>query len=107
MNKKLFVETIEAIKEQQKYDNDVSLSLLKIFPNCFQANLLYDNSRIVKQIINILEVVMNDKNEWIKYFIYDLDFGKDYRDGCVIIDDENIDISDSSLLYDFLIKGID
>ena len=49
---------------------------------------------------------MQDKNEWISYFVYELDFGKDYEYGSVTqeIDGQicNVDISTPEKLYNLL-----
>ena len=49
-----------------------------------------------------------EENEYygtdIDYFIYELNFGKDYEPGCVTDDDVEIDFSTAETLYDYLIK---
>lgn len=44
-----------------------------------------------------------DKDEWISYFMWELDFGKKYKDG-IILDSEgkNIRLDTAEKLYDFL-----
>lgn len=34
-------------------------------------------------IIRLLETIMNDSNEWIAYWVYECDFGRQYKVGCV------------------------
>lgn len=57
-------------------------------------------------VIFLLTKAMQDKNEWISYFVYELDFGKDYEYGSVTqeIDGQicNVDISTPEKLYNLL-----
>jgi hypothetical protein len=59
-------------------------------------------------ILDILEEVFNDKKDsWIGYFVYDLDFGRKWHEGC-ITDKNDIDIPlrNAEELYDFLMEGL-
>ncbi len=108
MDKNTFIESIEAIKKQEKYDNKVAKYLGKAFPDAFEANLRPNNSFILNQLIKILQIENNDfgdSNSWIDYFCYELDFGKEYKAGMVTDkNDKNIDISTPEKLWEFLNK---
>ena len=105
MDKQLFIETINVIEKQEKLDSENAELLVKVFPNAWSANLLYNTTTSIGQLIKILEIEMNDENKWIDYFCYELDFGKEYKEGSVTEkDDSIIDLSTASKLYDFLIK---
>ena len=56
-------------------------------------------------VVKLLEKLMRDKSEIISYFIYELEYGKEYREGCFADKSGNIDISTSEKLYDVLISG--
>lgn len=50
------------------------------------------------------------EEEWytdIEYFIYELDYGRDWEPGKVIQDGKDIDISDAGKLYDYLMSQIE
>lgn len=109
MNKELFIETIEKIKEQHLHDVKCSNLIGQVFSNGFQANLMYENHLLMNQVLKILQVQMNDENahhSWIEYFLWELDFGKKnnklkaYRQ-----DKTEIDLSDAGKLYDYLIEN--
>lgn len=34
-------------------------------------------------VLSLLKMIMNDKYDWIDYWMYELDFGRKYHDGCV------------------------
>ena len=58
--------------------------------------------------LGILVDVFNDKNDWIDYFVNELDFLKDYRVGCVCDgNDVPIDLSTWDKVYDFLIENME
>ena len=66
---------------------------------CNGAGLQISHEGIV---VRLLEKLMQDDVENISYFIYELDYGREYREGCVSYDNENIDISTPEKLYDYL-----
>ena len=55
-------------------------------------------------VVRLLEKMMCDGYGNISYFIYELDYGKNYQKGCVTDKDGVIDISTSEKLYDFLVS---
>jgi len=56
-------------------------------------------------IVRLLEAIFNDKGEWISYFLYQLDWGEKYKDGCITDTDGSfIRLSTIDELYDFLLK---
>lgn len=105
MTKELFIETLEQLRSQKIFDDEVATNLGRAFPDAFQTNLLPKNHYIKNQLTKILLIEMNDnhENSWIEYFMYELDYGDDYSDGkATRKDGSNIDLSDSAALYDFL-----
>ena len=106
MTKQLFIETIKQIKKQTEYDNILVSNLSKIFPDAFEGNLLPKNYFLRNQLIKILQIETKDdqtEHSWIEYFIDELYFGQNYKNGCASrADESNIDLSTSSKLYDFL-----
>ena len=58
-------------------------------------------------VVFLLKKMMYDKYDYIEYFIYELDYGREYEIG--MVEDEHgqdIDIHTSDLLYDFLAQNI-
>jgi len=104
ITKKLFVEIIQAIQKQRKKDIANSEKLGELFPSAFTANLLYDNEALESILIKTLEHIFNDEeNKWIDYFIYELDFGKEYKTNSVIDKNGNeIKLSNPKELYELL-----
>lgn len=108
MTRKLFIESIEALKKQYGYDIEVSKNLAKAFPNAFDANLLPENHFISNALMKVLQVENNDLElcehgqSWIEYFCFELEFGYKYKSGMITDKGENIDFSDSGKLWDYL-----
>ena len=68
---------------------------------CNGAGLQISHEGIV---VKLLEKLMQDSAGYISYFIYELDYGKEYREDCVSDKNGNIDISTPEKLYDYLMK---
>lgn len=105
ISKELFVEAIEAIKAQQFHDFKCCAAFAIVFPDAYTT--LYNNGFIGDALLKMLKVGMCDEgeNSWIEYFMWELEFGKRYREGCVRQDDVPIDISTPDLLWEFLVKS--
>lgn len=53
-------------------------------------------------VVELLEKLMQDNVGNISYFIYELDYGREYQHGGVSDNNGNIDISTPEKLYDYL-----
>lgn len=103
MKKETFIEAIEAIENQLRYDIEFSNKLGDAFPNAFQANLLPDNHFLSNALIKVLQEVMNDNENWIAWFCYETDFGNEsYRLQAYDENKKPIKMDNASDLYDFI-----
>ena len=108
MDKQLFIESIEAIKQQIQLDTEVSKHLGKAFPDAFEANLLPKNHYLQNALLHVLQVEMNDLEScehgysWIEYFLWELNFGEENYRLKVTQDGKEIKMSNAAELYDFL-----
>jgi hypothetical protein len=102
ITEKMFIETINMIKKQHEHDLKCNEAFKILLPNDYTSG--YDNYNLYKQIIKLLQVATNDDNEnsWIDYYIWELEFGKKYKDGCVIIDGVNYELITPEDLYRLL-----
>lgn len=41
-------------------------------------------------VVDLLALIMGDKDDWISYFVYELDFGRNYKDGMITNADGSI-----------------
>ena len=105
ISKKLFVETINELQKQFKHDDKCSNAFKIILPEDYVS--AYDNHWIQNALIKLLQIQFDDKGSWIEYFIYDLNFGKEYKGVCVTDENGiNIKLSSAGKLYDFLIANM-
>lgn len=101
----LFDKIIESIKNQMEHDEKCSDAFKIILPDNYIS--FYNNEHLNVMIFNLLKMAFNDNIEhsWIEYFIYELDFGKKYKDGMILEKDGSlINLSTTKKLYNFLIK---
>ena len=103
LSKENFIDIMNSIEKQHKHDIKCAKAFSVILPNDYTS--VYNNSFLYESVFNLLDIIFKQdkKNSWIEYFIYELDFGKKYKEGSIKLNDKNIDLSDSEKLYDFLI----
>lgn len=53
-------------------------------------------------LITLLEVITDDKDEWIQYWAYELDYGRNYESGKVTIDNKPVSLKTVRDLWDML-----
>jgi hypothetical protein len=107
LTKELFIETMERIKAQFDYDEKCHAAFSVILPNDFISG--YDNSILMNQLLKLLRIAFNDddKDSWIDYYIWELDFGTKYESSCGKNKDGTlIYLRNNDELYDFLINNI-
>ena len=102
MTKELFIETIGELEKQKIHDRKCSDAFKVLLPHDYTSG--YDNHFIQEQLIKLLKIATNDthKDSWIEYFIWELDFGKLYKEGCVQILEKDIKLKTASDLWDLL-----
>lgn len=54
---------------------------------------------------DLLKEVMNDKNNWIEYFVYEKDWLRDMKLGDVKVNGNAVKIENWADVYDFIIGG--
>lgn len=107
LSKKLFVETITAIKKQYIHDIKCAKKIKEVFPYAFEASLSYQNHYLLNQLVKLLQVAFNDETEhsMIEYFLWELDFGnKNNKLSAYRKDKSKINLSTAGHLYDYLIE---
>ena len=104
MDKELFIKTIHQIEELNKESEQFNNMIRTIDPE-FGGGYIHTKSITI--LVDLLKILVNDKYDNIDYYMWDLNFGKDYQDG-MITDAENPDkiyrLSNPSELYDFIME---
>ena len=100
LSKELFVKVINGLEKFEKTALKINESLKDYF---MDFNII--PSYFEQLILELLEAGMNDKYEWISYYLYELDYGHNFKMGDVTEEDgTNIDISTPEKLYDFIVE---
>lgn len=104
LTKDEFVDIIKRLQESSELVDKINELFRESRENvecdlCNGAGLQISHEGIVVQL---LEKIMRDRGKDISYFIYELDYGKEYKPGCVEDESEIIDISTAEKLYEFL-----
>lgn len=112
MKRETFIMAIEAIDKQYKHDIEISKRLETVYPECYSANMIYNNHFLSNALLQVLQEEMNDielckhGQSWIEWFCHETDFGresfrlKSYRkDGSVI------KMYTAGDLYDYLMEA--
>lgn len=106
IKKELFVETINFIKER----NDSMDKINEVFSNEFVDSVFYPYLKYENQIIKVLATSFDYDDDimydWISYYCFDLDFGRNHKnvtekqDGVEV----SIPLGTPEELYDMLFK---
>lgn len=109
MKRETFIEAIDAIESQIRFDIEVSKKLGEVFPNAHTANLLPDNHFVSNALMKVLQDEMNDNQvckygqSWIEWFCFETDFGKEsYRLQAFDENKQPIKMDNAGDLYNFL-----
>lgn len=107
MGREVFINAINAIQKQVERDIKISMALSEAYPNAFQANLLPSNDIITDALVKVLKKEMDDNGDWINYYLWELNCGKEnhrsiVKDG----DGKVIPLSNANELYDMLANDI-
>lgn len=101
LSKEVFIECLNFMKER----NDAMGKLNKIFTEEFEDSIFYPYFKYENMLGQVLKDAMRDEGDWIEYFLYEGDYGRDLKpDSVTEADGTPIDITTPEKLYDFLIK---
>ena len=111
LTKEQFVEYVGCIKKTCDKDDMLSEAIEKACnDDCRVIGLDGAECSAMVDLLSLamgLEVGTCDGNE-IEYFIYDLNFGKDYKEGCLTdMNGTPIDISTAEKLYDYIVSEVE
>ena len=100
MKETIFLKIINDLKEQDRKDTKFHKAAGKC---CLMGNgFYYDYSLVLNSLLLLLKEIFNDDSGWIEYYIYELDYGKKYKEGCVTQNKKNIPLATPKDLYNLL-----
>ena len=102
ISKSEFRQILNKLKENEEFIDEINNVLRK-----FGRDGYIFLTGLEDTIVRLLENIFGDTDQWISYWVWEKDFGKNYEDGDAV--DENgdiIHIKTAEELYDFLIKNM-
>lgn len=96
------MDTADFVDKTNKEAKKLKDAITSDFFNAMSLSISHENI-----VLKLLENMFKD-TDVISYWLYDLDFGRDYEEGCFLrIDETPIDISSAEKLYDYLISEME
>lgn len=97
IDKQTFIKIITKLKEYMERVSKIEDAL----------NCVFNFSTLDDVVVELLEKLTNAEVDQVygstlSWWIYDLNFGKDWKPDSLIVDGESIDLSTAEKLYDFL-----
>jgi len=102
LSKKDFIKIMEEFKEVIDDTEGVNIAMKKLSPD-FGG---FYNGRVEFLLTETLETMFNDKSEWISYYIYELNWGKEWKEGCVTMEGKDVKMKTIEDLHNILINNI-
>ena len=105
VNKNDFIEIINRLQNYTKLQDKIDDLFEGLLDNkeqdfCNAGSICIGHESVV---IKLLEDMF--ETDLISWWIYELDYGKEYKPGCLTEDDIEIDVSTTDKLYDVLMKS--
>ena len=103
LSKKEFINTLKFIKDRRNKEERFISALESLSPSTYCDCFIYNEYE--EKLINLLEVMFEDDNHDISYFIYDLDgLNKLNKKHCPKYGNNKYLYTSIETLYDYLVK---
>ena len=79
-----FEQHLLSVKDMMEFQDEFTALVSRHGGDCFMLPSMIDG------MVNLLELITKDRDEWIEYYIYELDFGKKYIRGDIVDENGNI-----------------
>lgn len=109
ISKEKFVEIINRLKDY----NDLQDKIQNLFrDNIDNQEMDFMNAGSIcigheSVVVDLLKNIFDDKYDYIGYYLYECDYGRETENKIFDNDDKPIDISTPEKLYDYLIKNME
>ena len=101
ITKELFIEVIEGLKKQRELHRAATDAFKVILPNDYISGT---ENTLEPLLIKVLETLTGDVEDWIGYYIYELDFGSKLEKGKITMNGQDQRLETAEDLWDFLSK---
>lgn len=58
-------------------------------------------------VASLLDKIMGSENKDVEHWIFELNYGREYYDGCIMWKGESVDVSTPGKLYDYMVARYD
>lgn len=100
-----FIEIIDKLRKVNDFVDETNVkarelhdAIISDFYNTMSLSISHEQT-----VVELLENMFKD-TDIISWWLYELDYGRKYEEGCIRDDDKPIDLSDAGKLYDYLTK---
>lgn len=100
--KETFIDVMDRLETLNKKMDAVDTALRELSPD-FGGFYIPDTLDIVVQL---LKDVFKDEDDWIEYFVYEIDWLRNFELGDVTVDGKPIDLSIWANVYEFLLENM-
>ena len=105
VNKNEFIKIINRLKDYSKLQDKINDLFKDLLDNkeqdfCNAGSICIGHESVV---VKLLEDMF--ETDLLSWWTYELDYGKEYKPGCLTEDDMEIDVSTADKLYDVLMKN--
>lgn len=84
-----FKKHMDAIVRNMRFQDDI-ISLVSAYNRGSHDECELMLPMLVDNVVDLLALATHDEDDWIAYWLFDLDCGKEYKDGCVTEEDGSI-----------------
>lgn len=103
MDKELFIKTINSI-EQLVVEQDAVNDILHTVDPEFGGGYIYNKP--IQILSDLIKTLIGDTYDNIDYYMWELNFGKDYTDGCITDEHDNpIKLQTPEDLYNLIMSS--
>jgi hypothetical protein len=93
---------MNSIKRQLESDKEISHKIMEMFHNSYFVK----DTVLIDDAITFLKTEFNDTEDWISYFIFELEFGELATPESVLVDNKCVPIANLNDLYlNFLVPN--
>jgi hypothetical protein len=100
MNKTLFINCLQDLKSQFEYLDRMQEAFKVILPQDYITG--FDYGKLIDSHLALLAHVMGDVNDWIDYFVWELNFGEKWEEGMVTDNEKDVKLQTIDDLWNLL-----
>lgn len=106
LSKEQFVKALKELQQVDEFTAEVNEVIRKHRDDICTDFINGDGLGVAHKdlVIELLDKIMGSQSKDVDYWVYELEYGKKYFEGCVLQDDKPVDISTAEKLYDYMVS---